>query len=132
MIGTLLRILLLGGIVFGAAVAAVNHLPATAPRAQAPVVPADAQPATPRRSMAQIATSVETPLGDASFRAWCTWTLRQKLAEQADWPLPRVASLCLCIANRARERSAPELPDLSRADFVAGVRMLEERLCRRA
>lgn len=129
---TFLRILLIGGIVFGAVVAALNHLPAMLAPAQAPVAavaPAGAQPALPRRSLAQNATSVETPLGDATFRAWCTWTLRQKLAGQAEWTLARTASFCLCIADRARERRAGDLPDVGRADFVAAVGILEARLC---
>ncbi len=131
MIVTFLRILLLGGVVFGAVVAALSHLPAMLPRAPAPAVAvADAEPAVPRRSLAQVATSVETPLGDATFRAWCTWTLRQKLADQAEWTLARTASFCLCIADRARERRVGDLPDVGRADFVAAVGMLEARLCR--
>jgi hypothetical protein len=127
-----LRVVLLGGLAFGALASLLPHLPDMVPRAPAPVAaaPADAQPVVPRRSLAQVATSVETPLGDATFRAWCTWTLRQRLADQPDWTLRRTASFCLCIAERARERRMQDLPDVGRADFVAGVRMLEDRLCR--
>lgn len=132
MILTLLRVLLLGGLAFGALVAAVTHLPALVPRAPAPAAaaPVDARPAAPQRSLAQIATSVDTPLGDATFRAWCSWTLGQKLADRPEWTLPRVATFCLCIADRARERRVRDLPDVSRADFVAAVGMVEQRLCR--
>lgn len=122
------RILLFGGIAFGAVAALLAHLPAT--ERQAGAAPPDARPAARQAPPARIAASVDTPLGDASFRAWCTWTLRERLSDRPDWTVGRAAAFCLCIADRAREGRPAELPEIPLGTFLATVEGLERRLCR--
>jgi hypothetical protein len=123
-----IRPILVGGIAFGALVALLGRVPAM-PGPDAATAPAPAQDAR-ARALVHAAASVDTPLGDAGFRIWCTWALRERLADRPEWTLPRVATLCLCLADLARARQAQALPDVRRAEFVTAVATVEERLCR--
>lgn len=73
---------------------------------------------------------VGSPFGDAAFRASCTWSLRERLQGRPDWTFRRVAALCLCVADRLRERGVHTVPDLTWNESAPALESLEARLCR--
>jgi hypothetical protein len=64
------------------------------------------------------------------FRWRCTSGLRDRLGDAPDWPLRRVAGLCLCLADRLREDGPREVP-LPGIDLPRALAETEARLCRR-
>ncbi|MBR0682718.1 hypothetical protein GXW74_19660 [Roseomonas eburnea] len=104
------------------------------PAPPAPVPPASAAERLVRPSSATPpaagASGLHTPLGDAMFRWRCTAGLREVLGERSDWPLRRVATLCLCVAERMREEGLRDFV-LSGGDTAAGLAAAEASLCRR-
>lgn len=110
--------------------------PGQAPRPAAMAAPRPApQPAEPRPTgslpaPSAAAAAIATPFGDAMFRWRCTSGLLDRLGATPDWPLRRVAGLCLCLADRLREEGPRELP-LPGADLPRALADAEARLCRR-
>lgn len=76
------------------------------------------------------ASGLETPFGDALFRWRCTAGLKDALGDHPAWPLERVASLCLCAADRLRADGPREIV-LGNGDVVVAAEAAEARLCRR-
>ncbi len=92
---------------------------AGAPRQPAAVAsPAGGQPA------------LATPFGDALFRWRCTTGLQEALGNRPDWPLERLARLCLCAADRLREDGPRDIV-LGAGDVAVAAEAAEARLCRR-
>jgi hypothetical protein len=108
--------------------------PPPRPAATAGAAPRPASsPAEPRPAgslPASAAAAIATPFGDAMFRWRCTSGLLDRLGAAPDWPLRRVAGLCLCLADRLREEGPRELP-LPGADLPRALAEAEARLCRR-
>ena len=87
-----------------------------------------AQPQPPGQRGAAPARGLATPFGDAAFRWRCTTGLMAALGQREDWPLRRVAALCLCAADRIREDGARDIV-LGAGDVAAGLAAAEARLC---
>lgn len=106
---------------FGAAIAwlAGQPPPDGAATRQAPAT------ATPAVSQAGLAT----PFGDAVFRWRCTTGLRDALGDRPGWPLERVATLCLCAADRLREDGLRDIV-VGAGDIAVALEAAEARLCR--
>lgn len=102
------------------------------PVAAAPATPRAMPAAEPRPagSLPAPSAALSTPFGDAVFRWRCTSGLRERLGDAPDWPLLRVAGLCLCLADRLREDGPREVP-LPGADLPRALAEAEARLCRR-
>ncbi|MBP0466944.1 hypothetical protein J5Y09_23655, partial [Roseomonas sp. PWR1] len=105
--------------------------PAAAAAAARPAAPpAEPRPAASPPAPSAAAAAIATPFGDAMFRWRCTSGLLDRLGEAPDWPLRRVAGLCLCMADRLREDGPREMP-LPGADLPRALAEAEARLCRR-
>lgn len=74
--------------------------------------------------------ALTTPFGDALFRWRCTTGLKDALGDRADWPLDRIAGLCLCAADRLRQDGPRDIV-IGAGDVAASLAAAEERLCRR-
>lgn len=112
---------LFGLLVVAAAVAgAVAFAPQPASRADAPAAQGDLAPPSAR--------GLSTPFGDAAFRWRCTTGLMAALGERADWPMRRVAALCLCAADRIREEGMRDIV-VGSGDLARGLAAAEARLC---
>lgn len=72
---------------------------------------------------------LSTPFGDAVFRWRCTTGLRDALGDRPGWPLERVATLCLCAADRLREDGLRDLV-VGAGDIAVALEAAEARLCR--
>lgn len=114
----------------GAGVAWLGGKPprqATAPaeRAEAP-----RQPAAVASPSGNSQAALATPFGDALFRWRCTTGLKEALGDRPDWPLERVAGLCLCAAERLREEGPRDII-LGAGEVAMAAEAAEARLCRR-
>jgi hypothetical protein len=105
----------------------LRHAPTTAAPTEPPRPPA-ATSATPPTGDSQAVLA--TPFGDALFRWRCTTGLKEALGDRPDWPLERVAGLCLCAAERLRE-DGPRDIILGAGEVSAAAEAAEARLCRR-
>ncbi|CAH0288736.1 hypothetical protein [Roseomonas sp. CECT 9278] len=76
------------------------------------------------------ASGLQTPFGDAMFRWRCTTGLRDALGDRTDWPLRRVAGLCLCVADRMREDGLRDVPQIRGDGLAAALAAAEAQLCR--
>lgn len=85
-----------------------------------------AAPSPPGTSQAALAT----PFGDALFRWRCTTGLKEALGNRTDWPLERIAGLCLCAAERLRA-DGPRDIILGTGEVAMAAEAAEARLCRR-
>ena len=114
----------------GAGVAWLDNNP---PRhATSTAVPAETprQPATDPSPSGTSQAALATPFGDALFRWRCTTGLKDALGDRLDWPLERVAGLCLCAAERLRE-DGPRDIILGAGEVATAAEAAEARLCRR-
>lgn len=74
---------------------------------------------------------LSTPFGDALFRWRCTTGLQEALGDgRPDWPLERIAGLCLCAADRLRE-DGPRDIIVGAGNVAVALEAAEARLCRR-
>ncbi|WP_211865357.1 hypothetical protein [Neoroseomonas terrae] len=95
-----------------------------------------AAPAPPPRSLPSVApptggqAALATPFGDALFRWRCTLGLKDALGSRPDWPLERIAGLCLCAADRLREDGPRDIV-LGTAEVAGALEAAEARICRR-
>jgi hypothetical protein len=106
---------------------------AAAPPPRGPAGPAHAGAPRQPASVASPAggqAGLSTPFGDALFRWRCTTGLQEALGNRPDWPLERVAGLCLCAANRLRE-DGPRDIIVGAGDVAVALEAAEARLCRR-
>ncbi len=120
----ILLILLAG---FGAGIAWLGRNPP----ARNAVMPAGTATAAPRQTPPNTsAAALATPFGDAVFRWRCTIGLKEAIGERPDWPMQRLAALCLCAAERLREDGPRDIV-LGAGDVTASLEAAETRLCRR-
>jgi len=106
-------LLLAAGALAGAVALAPPPVPVPAARPEVAATPAG---------------GLATPFGDAVFRWRCTTGLMATLGERAEWPMRRVAALCLCAADRIREDGARDIV-VGAGDLAAGLAAAEARLC---
>ncbi|MEO3471307.1 hypothetical protein AAFN86_05505 [Roseomonas sp. CAU 1739] len=113
----------------GAGVAWLDRRPPP-PGASAPARLAGERPPAPVGAPSGDQAALATPFGDALFRWRCTTGLRDALGERTDWPLERIASLCLCAANRLREDGPRDIV-IGTGEVALALETAEARLCRR-
>jgi hypothetical protein len=113
----------------GAGLAWLGRHPPGEPGAPAPAVatPAPASVGSPAGSSQ---AALATPFGDALFRWRCTTGLKDALGDRPDWPLERIAGLCLCAATRLREDGARDIV-IGTGAVAPALEAVEARLCRR-
>ncbi|MBW6398115.1 hypothetical protein KPL78_09675 [Roseomonas sp. HJA6] len=117
-------LLLLGGLGAGVAWLGQHPPPGSAPaRIQGAATPGSA-PAS------GTSAALGTPFGDAVFRWRCTTGLKEAIGDRPGWSFERLASLCLCAADRLRE-DGPRDIILGPGDVAASLEAAEARLCRR-
>jgi len=123
--GLFILLILLGAL--GAGIAWLGgHPPPNAPRP----VAAGSAPAPMPTAPSATPGGIATPFGDALFRWRCTTGLKEAIGERSDWPLDRLAALCLCAADRLRE-DGPRDIIVGAGDVAASLEAAEARLCRR-
>jgi hypothetical protein len=133
MLGSVIRFVILLALLaaLGATVAWLGRHPPPHPHDAAPAPPPAAVPRAPAvASPAGGQAALATPFGDALFRWRCTTGLKDALGSRPDWPLERIAGLCLCAAERLRE-DGPRDIILGTGDIVATLEATEARICRR-
>ena len=114
----------------GATVAwlAGNPPPQDTSRSSRAGAPAQAAPVGTPAGSSQAALA--TPFGDALFRWRCATGLKDTLGDRPDWPMERVAHLCLCAAERLRE-DGPRDIIIGAGEVAPALEAAEARLCRR-
>lgn len=127
MLGTVIRAVILLALLaaLGAGIAWLDGRPPLGA-----VAPAPPRQAAPVGAGIGGQTALATPFGDAMFRWRCTVGLRDALGDRPDWPLDRIAGLCLCAADRLRE-DGPRDINIGTGEVALALEAAEARLCRR-
>ncbi len=113
----------------GATIAWLAGNPPARDRAMPGHAAAPASPAALGSPAGSSQAALATPFGDALFRWRCTSGLKDTVGDRPDWPLERVANLCLCAAERLRE-DGPRDIIIGAGEIATALETAEARLCR--